>query len=70
MQDPKNKTPPYVLAGFFARLGRKDEALAMLQKGYEDRDFRMTLLSVDYEFDSFRSDPRFAGLVRKMGLPE
>ena len=70
MQDPKNRTPPYVLAGFYARLGRKDEALAMLQKGYEDRDFRMTLLSVDYEFDSFRSDPRFAGLVRKMGLPE
>jgi TolB-like protein/Tfp pilus assembly protein PilF len=70
LQDPKRKTPPYVVAGFYARLGRREEALAMLQKGYEDRDFRMTLLSVDYEFDSFRSDPRFAGLVRKMGLPQ
>jgi serine/threonine-protein kinase len=70
MRDSNSKSPPYVIAGFYARLGRKDEALAMLQKGYEDRDFRMTLLSVDYEFDSFRSDPRFAGLVRKMGLPE
>lgn len=58
------------MAGCYARLGRRDEALAMLQKGYEERDFRMTLLSVDYEFDDFRSDPRFAGLVRKMGLPE
>jgi len=70
LQDPKSKTPPYVIAGFYARLGRWDDVLAMLQKGYEDRDFRMTLLSVDYEFDSFRSNPRFAGLVRKMGLPE
>ena len=69
-QDSQRKPPPYVMAGYYARLGRREEALEMLQKGYEERDFRMTLLSVDYEFDSFRSDPRFAGLVRKMGLPE
>ena len=61
---------PYVVAGFYARLGRKEEALAWLQKGYEERDFRMRFLSVHYEFDAFRSDPRFAGLVRKMGLPQ
>jgi tetratricopeptide (TPR) repeat protein len=70
LQDPNSKTPPFVIAGFYARLGRKDDAIAMLQKAYEERDFRMTLLSVDYEFDSFRSDSRFAVLVRKMGLPQ
>ena len=66
----KRKTPPFVAAGFYARLGDKEETLAWLQKGYEERDFRMTLLSVSFEFDSFRSDPRFVELVRRMGLPE
>jgi hypothetical protein len=41
-----------------------------LEKAYQERDFRMTLLSVSWEFDSFRSDPRFKELVRRMGLPE
>jgi hypothetical protein len=41
-----------------------------LEKGYEERDFRMTLLSVAFEFDGLRGDPRFRELVRRMGLPE
>src|SRR5687767_14620080 len=70
LQLSKNKTPPFVIAGYYARLGRKDEAIAWLQKGYEERDFGMTFLAVDYEFDSLRSDPRFIELLRKIGLPE
>jgi hypothetical protein len=65
-----NKSAPFVIAGFYARLGKKEEALAWLQKGYEERDFRMRFLSVHFEFDAFRSDPRFNGLVRKLGLPQ
>jgi hypothetical protein len=37
---------PFVLATFYAKLGRTDGALRLLEKGYEERDFRMTLLSV------------------------
>ena len=62
--------PPFVLATFFVRLDRNDEALMWLEKGYEQRDFRMTLLSVGYDFDRLRSDPRFKELVRRIGLPE
>lgn len=61
---------PFCVAAFYARLGQKDEAIKWLEKGYEERDFRLTLLSVAFEFDSFRSDPRFVELVRRMGLPE
>ena len=57
-------------ATYCARLGQKDEAIAWLQRGYEERDFRMTMISVAWEFDNIRSDPRFVELVRKIGLPQ
>jgi len=62
--------PPFAIASFYARLGNNDEAIKALEKGYEEREFRMTLLSVSAEFDGLRSDPRFRELVRRMGLPE
>jgi len=62
--------PPFVLATFYARLDRKDEALMWLERGYEERDFRMKLISVGFEFDNLRSDARFKELVRRLGLPE
>ena len=61
---------PFVIATFYARADRKDEAIQWLEKGYEERDFRMTLISVAFELDGMRSDPRFKELVRRMGLPE
>jgi eukaryotic-like serine/threonine-protein kinase len=62
--------PPFVMAALYARLGRKAEALTWLEKGYAERDFRMTLMSVAFEFDGLRSDPKFQELVHRMGLPE
>jgi serine/threonine protein kinase/tetratricopeptide (TPR) repeat protein len=70
VHSPERRFPPFVIATFYARLNKKDEALAWLEKGYEERDFRMTLLSTSFEFDKFRSDPKFKELVRRMGLPE
>jgi eukaryotic-like serine/threonine-protein kinase len=71
MSQPRARSiPPFVVATMYARLGRKEEAIAWLEKGYEERDFRMTLISVSFEFDSIRSDPRFKELVRRLGLPE
>ena len=69
-QPAGRKVPPFVIAEYYARLGQKDEALLWLERGYEDRDFRMTLLSVSWEFDGLRSDPRFVALVQKIGLPQ
>jgi serine/threonine-protein kinase len=62
--------PPFAIATFYARLGNNDETMKWLEKGYEEREFRMTLLSVSPEFDGLRADPRFRELVRRMGLPE
>jgi eukaryotic-like serine/threonine-protein kinase len=70
VQSQERKFAPYVIATFYGRLGQNDEAMAWLEKGYEERDPRMSLISVAWEFDSLRSDPRFKELVRRMGLPE
>ena len=70
VNSPERRFPPFVIASFFARLNKRDETLAWLEKGYEERDFRMTLIGVSFEFDRFRSDPKFKELVRRIGLPE
>jgi serine/threonine-protein kinase len=60
----------YAVAIYHAALGEKDEAFAELNKAYENREFGLVLLKVDPRLDPLRSDPRFADLVRKVGLPQ
>ena len=50
-------------------LGEKDQAVASLQKAYQERSWYMVLLKLDPRLDSLQSDPRFQDLVRKVGLP-
>ncbi len=58
----------YLFAGIYARLGEKDQAFAWLEKASEERGWDITTLNVDPFWDDFRSDPRYADLVRRMGL--
>ncbi|MGH9955684.1 MAG: protein kinase domain-containing protein [Pyrinomonadaceae bacterium] len=62
--------PPFVIASFYARLDQKDDAIAWLEMAYEERDFRMEHIGTAFEFDSLRSDPRFADLLRRVGLTQ
>ena len=66
---PANLTS-YSAATFHAALGEKDKAFAALNRAYEDREFYISLLKVDQRLDPLRSDPRFAELVRRVGLPQ
>jgi hypothetical protein len=50
-------------------LGDADRAFEWLQKAFEARDWQMALLKVEPLFDGIRSDPRFAALVERVGLP-
>ena len=61
---------PFVVASLYARLGQKDEAFAYLEKGFQQRDFRIMLVKVSFEFDSLRSDSRYADLLKRIGLPQ
>ncbi len=60
---------PYHIAMVYAGLGDRDQAFSWLAKAYADREGRMTILKVVPEFDSLRQDPRFAELIRRVGLP-
>ena len=51
-------------------LGEKEEALAWLEKGYEERAFQMQFLKVEPRWNDLRSDPRFIDLIRRMNFPE
>jgi serine/threonine protein kinase/TolB-like protein/Tfp pilus assembly protein PilF len=61
---------PTSVAVIFAALGDKDQAFAWLEKADKERDGILVRLKVDSRFDSLRSDPRFADLVRRVGLPQ
>jgi TolB-like protein/Tfp pilus assembly protein PilF len=50
-------------------LGEKDRGFSYLQRAYEERSSGFTFLMRDAAFDSARDDPRFAGLMNKVGLP-
>src|SRR5262249_34450836 len=57
------------LATIYAALGERDEAFVWLEKLYEIHDLMVTLPKVEPAFDPLRSDPRFADLLRRMGVP-
>jgi hypothetical protein len=60
----------YGIALVYAGLGDKDQAFQWLEKSYQDREPRITRIKVDPLFDNLHSDPRFADLVRRVGLPQ
>jgi tetratricopeptide (TPR) repeat protein len=60
----------YVLGSIYAGLDDKDEAFRLLQKAYEQHSAAMLYLGVDVFWYGTRSDPRYADLLRRMGLPK
>jgi len=60
---------PYSVALVHAGLGDRDQALAWLEKAYLERSDYMPYLNREPMLDGLRSDPRFAALVRRVGLP-
>jgi len=64
----REHVPAYNLAIVYAGLGDNDRAFEWLEKSCDDRSFYPTLLKVDPDVDSLRSDPRFAELLKRVGF--
>jgi tetratricopeptide (TPR) repeat protein len=60
---------PSEIAAVYCGLGEKDQALAWLERAYEERDPFLPDVMVEPAFDPLRPDPRFQGLEHRMRLP-
>lgn len=58
----------YMLATAYARLDR-DRAFHWLEEAYRQPNGRVLWLLADPRMDPLRADPRFAGFLRRLGLP-
>jgi TolB-like protein/Tfp pilus assembly protein PilF len=61
---------PADIAGNYASLGDNDQAFAWLDKAYAEKSNNLGYLKVSSDLTSLRSDPRYAALEKKMGLPQ
>jgi TolB-like protein len=61
---------PYMIARLYADLGDKEQAFQWLATAYREHDFLLINLRTQFQLDPLRSDPRFAELIRKVGLPQ
>lgn len=59
----------YGMAGLYAALGEKQTAFDLLEQAYLERSYALVFLKVTRDFDeSFRRDPRFTDLLRRLNL--
>jgi TolB-like protein/DNA-binding winged helix-turn-helix (wHTH) protein/Flp pilus assembly protein TadD len=56
------------LVGVYSAVGRKDQAIALLQEAVDSHSNAVTAMKVDPIYDPLRSDPRFQAVMRQAGL--
>jgi hypothetical protein len=56
---------PYGVAVIYCGLGDKEQALAWLEKAYQERDPGLVVVKVEPALDPLRSDPHFQDLIRR-----
>ena len=71
-QSKQRYVTPHALAEVYAGLGEKDRAILLYEKAFDERSIWLgqVYFKVDPRFDSWRSDPRFQDLLRRMKFPE
>jgi tetratricopeptide (TPR) repeat protein len=61
---------PAAIVNVYIGLGDKDQAFVWLEKAYQERSNYLAYLKVFPLVDPVRSDPRYADLVRRVGLAQ
>ncbi len=61
---------PCMIARLYADRGDQEQAFQWLDTAYREHDWQLIGLKTQFQLDPLRSDPRFAELVSKVGLPK
>ncbi len=61
--------PALLFAVVYTGLDDQDQAFSWLEKAYEERFYRLAYLKVEALWAPRRADPRFADLLRRVGIP-
>jgi TolB-like protein/tetratricopeptide (TPR) repeat protein len=67
--DARNRGNSFALVWAYAGLGDKEQFFTWLERAFSEKRDRMVWLNVDPFLEPMRSDPRFADVVRRVGLP-
>jgi len=66
----RKQVAPSVVAAIYGALGDKAQAFELFERAFKERDVILVLLNVEPMFDPLRSEPRFAELASRVGLPQ
>lgn len=61
--------PALRIARLYAHAGEKDRALELLEKAFQQHELPLVHLSVAWDWDNLRGEPRFRDLLRQMNFP-
>jgi hypothetical protein len=71
LEDAKHRyVDPAWIAHLYSDLDEKDQAFVWLDKAYAEKSDVLSFLKVSPWFANLRSDPRYAAMLKKMGLPQ
>lgn len=59
----------YQIALVYSRLDDRAKTLQMLEQAYAKHNWELIYMGVDPALESFRSDPRFRSIMKRVGLP-
>jgi adenylate cyclase len=60
---------PWFPAKFHARIGNNEDAISCLERAFDQHECLLVLLRAQEWWDPLQSDPRFADVVRRVGVP-
>ena len=63
------RNDPYAIAKVYAGLGEADKAFEWLERAFAVRSQYLVFMAVSPEFDSISGDPRFAEMIKRLGIP-
>jgi TolB-like protein/Tfp pilus assembly protein PilF len=61
---------PAIIALIYGELGDNNQAFTWLDKAYAEKSDIVSYVKTAWELDKMHSDPRYAALLKKMGLPQ